>query len=450
MKESNLLSGVLQSVEGKPVIFFADRDTHEFSFTTDTVYSPTKSNTPFFLEPEEGFVYGQTHNGYNVAVYIGSERFLVLGRQRLFTPAYVISASNVEAQDITSFRGIRFIGHTLNSVFPPEIVRFYDEECRLVIEEKDKCIIHKILTNKYSMELTINAPETGAPGVDGLPNTNTDVMLDIMFDSVQPLSSLFDHYNRMKELLSFMTFRYNVGFRAIELIARHPELGFIIKTADVYILDEAELTTKDPRRNISFHDLGDALPGLLKLFYDTEDKKPSYSLGFYPQSDQDAHRMNDSMIRAICSGIECEIGFIPAINGFDNTLLNNLIEKVRQDVKAFRKENKGLSNDTYNMIFSSIGNWSFPLAEKVTALYHIYDDEMWKVNRARYRVYDPAIKEFVKYRNDITHGRHRVLDHKIAVTAHVLAGLVYCCLLSRIGVSRDKILELCQDEKIVT
>ena len=56
---------------------------------------------------------------------------------------------------------------------------------------------------------------------------------------------------------------------------------------------------------------------------------------------------------------------------------------------------------------------------------------------------EDEIKDFVKYRNDITHGNHRVLDKRIACTAHLLSGLVYCSLLDRIGISREKIRELC-------
>lgn len=448
MKEMNVISGILQSVEGKPVLFFADRDTHEFNFATDVAYMPGTINHPFFLEPDDGFVYGKTHDGNNIAVYIGSEKFMVLGCDRLLTSTYIVSASNWESEDISTFKGIRFTGHTLNSVFPSEYMRSC-ENGELVIKPKAKCITHKIETKNYRMEMTINAPVAGEPGPDGFPNTNKDVTVDIMFDEDQPLFAIIDHYNRMKDLLSFMTYRNNVGFHEIHLIRNHTEYGHIVETADVYIRDELTLTDKSDRENISFHDLGECLPRLLKLFYDTEDRTPSYSLGFYPKSDQDFYTMTNSKLREICSGLECEIGFIPALNGTEDPLLTNLIESVRREIKAFRKANEGLSNDTYNLIYSSVSTWSFPLAEKLIALYHIYEDEMRKVNKSRFIICDSDIRAFVKYRNDITHGRHRILDERLAVTAHVLAGLIYCCLLSRIGMERPQILDLCKYGKIV-
>ena len=97
-------------------------------------------------------------------------------------------------------------------------------------------------------------------------------------------------------------------------------------------------------------------------------------------------------------------------------------------------------------IFGNIKFWMLPAAEKICALFHKYDEEMLILNQSAIIIDDDAIKAFVIYRNDITHGSHRVLDVKIAITAHCLAGLVYCCLLERIGVERSRILEWCKDK----
>lgn len=69
---------------------------------------------------------------------------------------------------------------------------------------------------------------------------------------------------------------------------------------------------------------------------------------------------------------------------------------------------------------------------------------MTKLNHTQVIITDGLIKDFVKYRNDITHGKHRILEVGIAITAHNLCGLIYCCVLDRIGVTREKISELCQ------
>ena len=71
------------------------------------------------------------------------------------------------------------------------------------------------------------------------------------------------------------------------------------------------------------------------------------------------------------------------------------------------------------------------------------------LNFSEIDISDDEISEFVKYRNSITHGSFRVIDSSIVATAYTLSGLVYCSLLSRIGVSREKILNLCKNWKLL-
>lgn len=44
--------------------------------------------------------------------------------------------------------------------------------------------------------------------------------------------------------------------------------------------------------------------------------------------------------------------------------------------------------------------------------------------------------------NDITHGKHRIMTEEIAITGFCLCGIIYFCVLERIGISREKIHEL--------
>lgn len=88
-------------------------------------------------------------------------------------------------------------------------------------------------------------------------------------------------------------------------------------------------------------------------------------------------------------------------------------------------------------------------SDQIKAIYHMYDDIMAIANKSNRVVSDVDIDAFVKYCNDITHGSYRVLDSKIAHTTYLLACLAYCCLLTRIGVSRDKIKEWFSDGRLL-
>ena len=70
--------------------------------------------------------------------------------------------------------------------------------------------------------------------------------------------------------------------------------------------------------------------------------------------------------------------------------------------------------------------------------------EMTSLNFSDCDIEEQDIKNFVKYRNTITHGRHQILTDRIATTAYFLCGLIYCCVLTRVGYSKDNLKQLCE------
>lgn len=451
MKKEEILTGVVYT-DNTPIVFASPKDSFSFNFITDNVH--TKPGEYPKLRLTDGFAFGETHNKERISIYLGKYSYIsIFGHSAYHTPAYIVSNAGVFDEDITTFLGITFQGGTLNQLLSKEALRMNLQDDSLVVQEKFDGISFDISTKNYSFKLTVQLVMRQRDSINGHSLTNNDVQLTLLFETPQPLFSLFDHYNRIKELMSFMAFRDNVGFDNISLLGTIEDLTVPIAIAKVYIQQEYPFTSKKCHNNINFRDLGDALPKLLKLFYDVEDKEPGYSLGFYPENDDDLTLMNNQKIRAICSGLECEWAFAaddvphPEVN----SLLNSLIETTRGAVKSFRKNNPGLSNDTYNLVFSSIGNWSSTLTEKICILYGLYENDLLKLNEWKMYIHiDKAlIGDLVKYRNHITHGRHRIMDQRIAVTAHILSGLVYCCFLKRIGISQEKITELCNDRKLL-
>lgn len=449
--KEEILTGVVYA-DNKPVVFASPKDSFSFNFISDNVH--TKPGEYPRLRLSDGFAFGETHNKERISIYLGKYSHIsIFGSTTYHSPAYIISNAGAFDKDITTFQGIVFHGGTLNELFTKEALRMNILDDILSVQEVPDCISFDISTKKYSFKLSVQSVVRQRESVNGHSLTNSDVQLTLLFETPQPLFSLFDHYNRIKELMSFMAFRDNVGFDNVSLLGAIEGITVPIPIAKVYIQQEYPFTSKKFYNNINFQDLGDAIPELLNLFYDVEDKAPGYSLGFYPQNDDERTLMDNQKIRAICSALECEWVFasdeIPSPEV--NELLQHLIESTRDTVKAFRKSNPGLSNDTYNLVFSSIGNWSSTLTEKICILYNLYENDLLKLNEWDLYIHiDKAlIGDLVKYRNHITHGRHRILDQRIAVTAHILSGLVYCCLLKRIGVSSEKITELCSNQKLL-
>lgn len=447
--EKKLITGIIPGVE-KDVIFSSLENSFEFCFMTDSIYSIHKKNKAVNVDVNNGFIFGKTHDNHDIAIYLGDRNFEVLGTFPLNTSAYIKSLGNIESVDLTEYEGIKFVGGTLNNVFCADALDIKYEKGKTFIEYKDDTIQYRVITEDYNMTIDVSSFISEHRGIEGKTISNTDVSLTIKFDKPQKLRTLFKHYNKIRDVLSFMTFRNNVDFDKIYLEKEDNDTNILMKFAEVYICKENKLTTKEYFSNISFLDLGQSFENLLKIIYEDKDNSKSISLGFIPFNDKDFYVMTNEKIKNICTALECEFSFIPEVVENDkNETIDSLMKTVDKVVKDFRNDHKELSNDVYSLIFSDIKRWSFPAKEKFRTLWHKYEQEMLMLNNSTIIVTDEMIEEVVKFRNDITHGNHRVLNSRIALTAHYLSGLAYCCILERIGLDREKIMELCK-EKILS
>lgn len=441
MKEK-LLTGIIPYVD-KPIVFSADKSNYRFTFMTNEPFS--LGETAVQIPPQDGFVYGTTHDNHRIAIYVGETSLQIWGTQSLNTCAYVISKGNVGEQNISTFDTLTFHGGTLNSVFHIRAMDVEHSTKETVVKHTDDSIKYSVRTDRCEFDVEIRSVVKERFGIKGRSINNDEVVMVLHFKQSQPLHAFFEHYNRIKDMLSFLCFRENVGFDAITISNNDSAKSPAHTTAAVHIYNKTVLTQKDVFNNICFEDISDILPKLTSIFYAKENEKGDYIiLGFMPENDDDAFRMNNQKIRNICSALECELSYVTDIKVDENQLLLKLIDSTKAHIKEFRANHEGLDADTYSKIFSSMSHWSFPLAEQLCALYQKYANEINSLNFSKYVIVDADIKKFVKYRNTITHGRHQILTERVAVTAHLLCGLIYCCVLTRAGLSHENLAEVCK------
>ena len=149
--------------------------------------------------------------------------------------------------------------------------------------------------------------------------------------------------------------------------------------------------------------------------------------------------MNRAKVRCIASALECEYNLSP-IDNVETHELDELIIEVRNKVKEFRKCHNELSEKTYNLVFGSIKNWSFSFSDRIQQLVDYCNN--FRVIAQAEHLDEKSISAFVKYRNDITHGRAIQMSQEVAQTSFELAALVCCCFYKRIGVSDETINQL--------
>ena len=440
MKEEKL-TGIVEGLENQ-LVFCSDG--YDFSFLTCRFLDKDEYIT---LHPENGIIYATTHTGRKVAIFSGDRDFKVKGITTLKTDLYISSGKFGVHADIKNYRSICLIGGALNQLHPT--VTFFDSEDdsnKISIERKQEKVKYHFDNDKTPFDLTIGYSQSGSANKNNYSFTN-DVSITLTFESNQPVASFPVHYYYLKLLVSLLTGQSENHFDDIILIPSEDTIGWEFNTLDVHSLnnENAEMSEK---MGIPLQLLGEKIIPLLTLFYTSKENKPSYSLGFIPQNNKERWRVSSDRIKSICAALECEANFdkytpLP----IQKMLLNELADKARAIVEESKKKFEKtpiLSERTYNLIYGSINHWTISAFDKFSYLYHKYKKSLEKMPvHWDFEVTDDDIQAFIKYRNNIAHGNLGRITERIATTALIMEGLVYCCLFHRIGVSDENIDNIC-------
>jgi len=436
----------------KPITGVLKTDNVDYCFYLDEycmllLDNSVSSHINSTLTPVDGFAQATTHSGSKILMHIGNHSYTVTNTMKINLSSYIISTTNVLDYDLSYFDGVEFVGGTLLNLKMPKGVKFhYDSEAeKQYIEHVDDTQIFSFSTTEFSCEVTIGSSTSEAHGPTGATITNGNIYFRMEFDKPQITSDAYWHYNKVRDLLSFLVNRCNVGFDEMYLLQKDEENPDIMhRVAQVFIKYETALSAKDILNNLEFSMLGDSLGDLMRTFYTPEE----HTLSIYPENDESSTLISNTMVRGVCSAIECELNFVEEIASSEAEKIARLVKSIKSLIKEHRKSEDKLEEKTYNLIHNSMSHWTMSASDRIKALYHMYDTEMTLLNESYFVISDKEIDAFVKYRNQITHGTYRVLDPVIACTAHVLAGLVYCCVLTRIGIPREKITQWCEDGRL--
>lgn len=442
------LTGVIET-DKKSYSFYLSNYSMVF---LDTVVDWLESST---LKSIDSFAKAYTHNGHKMLIHIGKHNFPVTNTMKMGLSSYIVSTSNIFDYDISCYDGVEFVGGTLSKLKHPRALKTtYDKESkRTYIEELDDTQTFSFTADDFTCEVKIGSYTSEKRDLESKSIVNDRVYFRMMFNEKQTTSSVYKHYNKVCELLSFLTNRKNVSFDEMYLwkkdlpsdTAKHTG-----RSARVFISKYITITEKPCYHNLEFELLGDSIGKLLTILYSPIEREKSYSLNFYPEDDKSSSIVNNQMVRSVCSALECELEFVEGITNDEAKKIKALKKQLKPIIDAHKLSEDKLKEKTYSLIESSMSHWSMAASDQIKELYHRYDEEMKLIaEKSLMTVEDDDIDNFVKYRNDITHGSYRVLDRKIAFTTHILACLVYCCVLTRIGVSREKIKQWFNDGRLL-
>ncbi len=406
-------------------------------------FSKIYDENNFYIKPDDnGFVFGETYDRIQIAIYI-RERILLTTVVKLKTWIYIVYNSKTNVGCNKGFYGIDFCGGTINTLFPESLLTKDfngSNEDRIVLTKNLKNDLHYVMNRdeiKGYLHLFSTIKEKHSLS-NGTEIIHAGTHLELGFNEFMELKEFEHMYRSIVTLCQFMAFRKNVGFDNVYLLGKDMKI-----VASCYINGGEDRTNKHTMRCITFRDLGECVVNLLESILEDTQDEPSYCVNFLPKNDEDIMYIDNAKLRDICSAIECEMDIIP-INAASDKNFDELIKDVKNLIKEHRSGENPLKNQkTYDFIFGNIRHWNPALADRIYETYSLHKEEMdrFMIN-VKHPITKEGIQELVNYRNTITHGSYRKADDKIFYTAVAIGALVYCCVLERVGVSKERIKDL--------
>ena len=438
-KYDRKLTGIIECDEGN-LLFYEDN--YRFTFMGTDIDSKECN-----LRQTNNFVYGKTHDNHPIAIVLNHDLSIKTSLS-INVNTFVVGKSNTSDYSIDKLDSITFVGGTLNTVFPiralQENLEINPEDHKIEYDVIDDSIDFSFLYKNEEYKVNIQSGIRSSFGISGTVLKNDEVIMTLELPKKINLVDAYQHITKIKDILSIMTYRRNVGFD--EVIIGNSESAY--NSSNIYIREEQELTKKKYYFNVKFTDIVENLPCFFETIYNNSDSNPTYDFGFVPENDKEAGWVNSYMVKNLSSALECEYIFLK-IKGKPNEQLEELINTVKEVIKTFKKSKKSLDEKTYSRILSSVGYWSLTFADKIQQMVKLFKNNMNMFAGAKLNIDKNAVSRFVKYRNDITHGRTRLMNQDIADTYFALSGLVCCCFFKRIGASDETIRRLINENYLV-
>lgn len=427
------INGIISSNEGK-IVFSANG----FSFT---FMNSQPEDGPVVLNVDEcGYIWGTTYDNKIIAIYAEKD-VEVEGERVLKTWNYIISRSAMRMDVMKRFKIIRFKNEIIKTIFPCNALheRFDNvEKGTLVYEINKDCTQWEINVNKKTTLWRFSSIVNQKYSItEGDMLTNSDSILEIVFDEEKNFKSLYEYIKYVHSLCAFLTFRDNIGYEKISLLYdEHYEF------AECFVKYPDELVSRDFMNIINLRSLDEnILKNIIFNIMAVDEEHSGLPIPIIPKDKRDAVMIDVGKIRTICSVLEMELDN-SGVKIDENVEMINLVSSVKDVVKDIRKNSK-LSSKTFDYIFGNISHWGQPLAEKIWAAWNQhYEEVQILMDVYNVRIDEKKIQGFVKARNSMTHAGATDISTELAETAFILMGLIYCCTMTRLGFSSEQIKDI--------
>lgn len=451
-------SGVLDCEQGCATFY---EENYDFRIMNSVPFKAASINTKDFakLVQEDRYFHGTTHDGNDIAIYYGNRIMPTIRTIANFhSNIYAIQKGNLGPCNWNKIDAIEFRSGTLDALsfsldspyeFVGRAIQVIPPQLPLSFSFKYEGLCITVKSGNQSNE-TYNSTH-----VELIGRTR---YLTLQFSEPISFGEVPVHIEKIKTLLSFMTFRQNVDFNEIALQEKTAPSDVLMDTALVYSKSPSVVTQKKPFNNICFNDLDVALFPLIELIYCEQKNNPFSFMNFVPEDDKGLFRVTNDMVKGIVTCLECEVARLKKSDDITSAIQDNkndtyiqeelrlqsLVKELQKVAKDFQKKNGKFSKKTNDMICGRLKYMTIADADKACLFYVKYQKFIRKLfDKFEIVPTEDDIQNLIIYRNRTTHGTQAVLDEHIVTTALYLIGLIYCMILHSIGIDDKKLEQLC-------
>lgn len=455
--DSHKLSGFIKQDE---TIFAFICENFQFTIIVTDRPSPFEFHT--LKISRNGFLFGETGNGNDIAIYCGkgSKDIKISHSLVINTDLYIVLNKRFKG-----FRTIRFVNGSIRSVHWRNSLHLDSEAEQLLNNTirhsnqnyndtpQKRYLVYSLQDDSTSFSIKVkntlsvwkfhSAIKQQSVLSEGEQLSNDQSLLDITFNENQELETFPRYYGYVSSIISFLTFRKSAYYDRLELL--NSDQGETLrKVADCYIKKTSNIAAREAWKSLTVDKISsDTFQNIVtcetQKEYQMTDDTAYLPLLILPNDYRDFSSITPSKIRDICSELEQEIAASNIVCSDTEALID-----LKKSVKYLVKNHKNnIKDGTFNLINSSISHWGDTASDKAVIAWKSVKEVISPImQRMKIEADEESIRQLIRTRNNIVHSGLRTISQSDAQAAVCMTVVCYCLALKRVGVDNRSILEL--------
>ena len=404
----------------------------------------------FYGKPiEQQFIYGFDEDRYQIAFPIqqsnpSPEYLFAFGQiYHPFKIPYIIKGNNStdDADKLDTFDAIAFTEKVIDCLYPPgftavDLAGWPDSKSISFRPSEEYTYNYPIELFGEKSKVVCSVNFSGSDLINGSLG-KLSAIIRVEFERSQSISEFERYYVLIKNFVAFCVGQHNIRFDSVEFKRRLTEgdhAGKFQTLGICKVFDEYEDYIEPKYHDvISIRAFDNHIINAINLL---ADKKANPLLQFLSNSNTGKRRVTYEDIKNLCTALEFEYSKSKFKNKGKN--IQGLKKAIRRAIDEYC-EASGTSDELKTQALNAFKWLNRSTAEKISILRDKIKGIIPSDDAEAFEISDQGIREFVKMRNDITHGNLIASWGNTGESYSKLCRIAYLCILLRMGLPEEKI-----------